>query len=332
MSAAVVQQSQRYAARIARSSGSSFFRSFALLPRPKRRAMTALYAFARQTDDMGDSLSESGDPHDQTGRLLATCRTLEAWRAATARALLSSNPGSLAWLSEAACPGDLIPMATAILPALADAVKRYEIPSQYLLDLIDGVLADQTQKRFHSFEQLEHYCYQVASTVGLACIHIWQFKAPLPLAAAIDCGVAFQLTNILRDVREDAARDRIYLPREFWGRRGLNEAEILTCRSNPQMLATIEDLSKKARARYLKGWEVFDSLHPDGRKMFSMIWRTYRLLLYKIDQNPAMVFESRVRLDFLEKAQLIGSHFFGPVYRRLPSPSTDSRYAVERQP
>ena len=291
--------------------------------------MTALYAFARQTDDMGDALADSANPHDQTGRLLATCRTLEAWRAATARALLSSNPGSLAWLSEAACPGDLIPMATAILPALADAVKRYEIPSQYLLDLIDGVLADQTQKRFHSFEQLEHYCYQVASTVGLACIHIWQFRAPLPLSAAIDCGVAFQLTNILRDIREDAARNRIYLPREFWGKRGLSEAELLACKPDERMLEVMEDLAKKARARYLRGWEVFESLHPDGRKMFSMMWRTYRLLLYKIDSDPAKALEHRVRLDFSQKMRLIGAHFIGPLYRRLPSPLHDSRFFVE---
>lgn len=329
MSVAVLEQSQRHAARIARLSGSNFFRSFALLPRPKRRAMTALYAFARQTDDMGDALADSANARDQSGRLLATCRTLEAWRSATARALLSNNPGSLAWLSEAACPGDLIPMATAILPALADAAKRFEIPSQYLLDLIDGVLADQTQKRFHSFEQLEHYCYQVASTVGLACIHIWQFRAPLPVSAAIDCGVAFQLTNILRDIREDANRDRVYLPREFWGRRGLTESELLACQPSERIVPVMDDLAKKARARFLRGWEVFDSLHPDGRKMFSMMWRTYRLLLYKIDCDPVAALSNRVSLDVSERFKLVSSHFIGPLYRRLPNPLIDHRFMVE---
>jgi 15-cis-phytoene synthase len=307
-------------------SGSSFFRSFALLPREKRRAMTALYAFARQTDDMGDSDTSSINSQDQTGQLLANCRTLEAWRAATARALLAGNPGSLAWLSEAACPGDMIPMATAILPALADAARRYEIPSQYLLDIIDGVLADQTQKRFHSFEQLEHYCYQVASTVGLACIHIWQFQTPLPLSAAIDCGVAFQITNILRDICEDAQRDRLYLPREFWARRGMTETDLFACQPTESMLAVMDDLSAKARARFISGWQVIEALHPDGKRMFSMMWRTYRLLLYRIDSDPAAALQKRVRLTATEKFKLAGSHFIGSLYRKLGDPTCDPRF------
>jgi phytoene synthase len=317
---------------MARLSGSNFFRSFALLPREKRRGMTALYAFARQTDDMGDNVPDSSDPREQSSRLLATCRMLEAWRAATARALLTTNPGSLAWLSEAACPGDLMPMATALLPSLADTARRFEIPSQYFLDLIDGVLTDQTQRRFHSFEQLEHYCYRVASTVGLACVHIWGFRPPMPLSAAVDCGVAFQLTNILRDVREDANMGRVYLPREFWGRRGLTEQEMLACQPSDAMIGVMADLSAKARDRYVRGWQVFDSLDPDGKRMFSMMWRTYRLLLCKIEADPRGALENRVRLAAGEKFRLAGTHFFRPMYRRLGDPTIDPRYGGSTDP
>jgi phytoene synthase len=273
---------------------------------------------------MGDAITIQADSQLHSEQLLANCRTLEAWRGATARALLAGNPGSLEWLSEAACPGDLIPVATSLLPALADTAKRFKIPSRYLLDLIDGVLADQTQTKFHSFEQLEHYCYQVASTVGLSCIHIWQYKKPFPLSAAIDCGVAFQLTNILRDIREDADRGRVYLPREFWSRYGLSEQNLRDCEPTEKIVEVMRDLSGRAKSRYDSGWNVFGSLHPDGQKMFSMIFRTYRLLLSRIDADYDAALENRVRLTFGDRFRLVSNHFIGPLYRRLPKPLNET--------
>jgi phytoene synthase len=319
LSTASLEHSYRYAARLARRSGSNFFRSFRLLPPAKRQAMYALYAFARQTDDMGDAERGPGD-------LLAVCRNLEAWRAITARALLSGANGAPSTLPLHDCPEPLQHVARQLLPALTDAVQRFEIPSQYLLDLVDGVLADQTHTRFQSFEQLEHYCYQVAASVGLACIHIWEYSPPLPQAVAIDCGVAFQLTNILRDVREDAARDRIYLPREFWTAAGVEEAEVLAARPTPGLLRAMAELGQRARSRYRAGWEVYHSLHSDGRPMFSMMWRTYRLLQCALDRDPNYGLSRRVRLSTPEKLRLLGSHCFSPWFRRLGSPQDDPRY------
>ncbi len=137
--------------------------------------------------------------------------------------------------------------ANEILPALRDASRRYKIPSRYLLEIVDGVLADQQKTRFDTYEQVEHYCYLVASAVGLACLHIWEFDDPLPTAAAIDCGLAFQLTNILRDVVEDADRGRIYLPRQHYEQHGLSEDDLLVPRSDDRLRCLLIDEIRRAR-------------------------------------------------------------------------------------
>lgn len=313
---AVIERSYRCAATVARRSGSNFYGCFSLLPRDKRRAVTALYAFARQTDDFGDA----------AGAVAERRRQLEVWRGTTARALLSGRSNGLRCSGDPSVSAAVRSAATDLLPALADSVTRYSIPSQYLVEMIDGVIADQHQTRFDTFEQLEHYCYRVASTVGLACMHIWQYTPPLPYSAAVDCGVAFQLTNILRDLREDAARDRLYLPRQLWRPLGLTEAEMFACEPSPAMLRLINGVAARARVRFFRGWAVYDSLHRDGRRMFSMMWRTYRALLESIEADPAAALRHRVRLGHRDRLRLIGSHVAGPLFRRLAAPTVDPRY------
>lgn len=312
----MIERSHRRAAIVARRSGSNFYGAFALLPREKRRAITALYAFARQTDDFGDA----------GGTASQRRRQLEVWRGATARALLSGNSNGLRWDSDPAVSEAVRSAAIDLLPALADSATRYAIPSQYLVEIIDGVITDQHQTRFDTFEQLEHYCYRVASTVGLACLHVWQYTPPLPYSAAVDCGVAFQLTNILRDLREDAARDRIYLPRQLWSPLGLTDADMLACEPSSAMLRVVADIAARARVRFFRGWAAYDSLHSDGRRMFSMMWRTYRSLLEAIEADPAAALRHRVRLGPGDRLRLIGSHVAGPLFRRLPAPTVDPRY------
>ena len=280
--------------------------------------MYALYAFARVTDDLGDAPHLSG--HRDSHQLLAVCRNLEAWRDATARALLQGSEICSESLRQLELPAEIRGLANRLLPALAHASTTFHIPSQYLLDLVDGVLSDQTQTRFLSFEQLEHYCYQVASSVGLACMYIWGFHGTLPYSAAVDCGVAFQLTNILRDVREDARRNRIYVPKEFWNAGGLGEADFLAAKPTPAVLGALASLSQRAVLRYQRGWEIFDSVHQDGQKMFSMMWRTYRCLHERLDQDPYRGLRSRMTLPLSTKARLLLSHLIDPWYRRLPIP------------
>ncbi|QDT02603.1 All-trans-phytoene synthase [Rubripirellula lacrimiformis] len=314
--------------RIARQSGSNFYRSFWLLPRPKRLAMYAVYAFARITDDLGDC--------DQPTAL----RTLWLkWWRETTEANLDDDSGANRLIlpdglfdpqvaqdaggdarASGKLPIDLHRRATEIMPALRDACWRYQIPTRYLLEIIDGVLADQQKTRFDTYEQLEHYCYLVASAVGLACLHIWEYDGPLPTAVAIDCGLAFQLTNILRDISEDASRGRIYLPRQHYEQHGLTEDDLLKPRPDDRLRCLVEDEIDRAKRLFESGWQVWDSLHPDGRPMFSMMWRTYRRLLDRIASDPGAVVLHRVRLSQGDRWELASRHFVSPLFRRLPVP------------
>lgn len=326
----IVAESYQHVRRISRQSGSNFYRSFWLLPRPKREAMEALYAFARITDDLGDS----NEPPAIRARLL------QWWRGATALNLISeSDSGRVifpeGWLADLQ-PSDqpsfsdkvsanaaLRNQAEQILPALADTARRYEIPSRFLLEIIDGVLADQQKTRFDTYEQVEHYCYLVASAVGLACLHIWEFEQPMPTSSAIDCGLAFQLTNILRDISEDAQRGRIYLPRQHYEQHGLSEDDLLQPRPDDRLECLIADEARRAANLFDSGWEIWDSLHPDGKPMFSMMWRTYRKLLQHIADDPGLVLQRRVRLTRTEKLSLVAQHYVPWKFRRLPVPPAE---------
>ncbi len=319
--------SYRQVRRLTRRSGSNFYRSFWLLPADKRSAMCAIYAFARVTDDLADCDA----PSEQRQLWLA------GWRRATEiglqnRQTLADDPQPFMAVSgddhEGLIADRLLPAwyptAEHVLPAVMDSVTRYQIPDRYLLEIIDGAIADQKKTRFASFEQLEHYCYLVASAVGLACLHIWGFRPPLPVQAAIDCGIAFQLTNILRDISEDARRGRIYLPQQHWDRHGLCEDDLLHPRPDDRLKCLIRDEARRASQLFDSGWAVWDSLHEDGRPMFSMMWRTYRRLLSHIEADPCSVFTRRVRLSQPEKWRLISQHFLPPWFSRLPVPPLES--------
>lgn len=312
-------ESYRSVRRIARRSGSSFYRSFWLLPRHKRDSMCALYAFARITDDIGDC--------DEPAALRK--RWLDWWRQTTALNLISDVSNDQVALCPSLAedtsdwPIDLHRRAIEILPALKDTSHRFEIPSRYLLEIIDGVLADQQKTRFDTYEQLEHYCYLVASAVGLACLHIWEFREPLPTASAIDCGLAFQLTNILRDISEDASRGRIYLPRQHYAQHGLTEDDLLVPREDDRLGCLIDEEVERAKKLYASGWQVWDSLSDDGRPMFSMMWRTYRKLLDRIAENPRAVASRRVRLTGGQRFGLVSQHFLPPLFKRLPVPPAE---------
>jgi phytoene synthase len=207
-----------------------------------------------------------------------------------------------------------------IFPALQDAAIQFQIPPGYLLDIVDGVLTRQHKTRFETYEQLEHYSAIAVSSVALACIHIWGFKQPLPTAAALDCGMAFQLTNILRDVSADARRGRIYLPRQHYQQHGLSEDDLLKPRGDDRLVCLIQAEAELAKQLFASGWQVWDSIDEDGRPMFSMMWRSYRRLLERIIENPKAVTERRVRLRRREKIRLRAQHFIGPWFRQLPVP------------
>ncbi len=187
-----LDESYAFCRAVARRRARNFYYSFVLLSREQRNAMCAVYAFMRYCDDLSDEPGAGREP-------------LDRWKAALTDALAGKFDAYPAW------------------PAFHDTVARYAIPPRYFYEMIEGVSSDLVPRSIATFDELYRYCYQVASVVGLSIIHIFGFESPAALPLAEKCGVAFQLTNILRDIREDAGRGRCYLPAEdltaFWSDR-----------------------------------------------------------------------------------------------------------------
>lgn len=265
-------RSYRYCEDVARREAGNFYPAFLLLPAPKRRAMCALYTFMRIADDLSDEQMPVADKR----------RLLGDWRGGLRRALA----------------GDFTHPAHA---ALRDAALRYRIPPRYLEAVIDGVEMDLEPTVYRTFGELRNYCWHVASVVGLACIHIWGFHGGDAERFAEDAGIAFQLTNILRDLGEDAGRGRVYLPAEDLARFGYDEDRLRagTCDAAFQALMRFE--IARARDYYQSGWRLLARLSPPGRAVFAMMARTYRGLLAEIERRGYDVFRSRARVPTWKK-------------------------------
>src|SRR5258706_11230835 len=192
---ATLAESYSFCRSVARTRAKNFYYAFVLLPREQRNAMCAIYAFMRYCDDLSDEPGASLEP-------------LDRWRCALVDALSGKFDAYPAW------------------PAFRDTVVLYRIPHEYFFQVIEGVKSDLEPRCLATFDELYGYCYQVASVVGLSIIHVFGFDPPAALPLAEKCGIAFQLTNILRDIGEDAARGRIYLPAEDLDRFGVSAADM----------------------------------------------------------------------------------------------------------
>jgi phytoene synthase len=262
--------------RLARREAGNFYHAFHVLPRPQRRAMCALYAFMRVTDDLAD---EPGEP-------AAKRRALKQWRSDL----------------HAALAGDY---RHRLHPALHDTVMRFGVPVAHLEEVINGVEMDLEPVRFADFAALYRYCYRVASAVGLACIHIWGFRGEQARVHAEQAGIALQLTNILRDLPEDLARGRVYLPVEDLERFGCDP---LRLRRGPDDCAFRELMRfeiERARGYYDAAGGLKPLLSPAGRAVFQVMLRTYRGLLDEIERRGYDVFRGRVRLSRWRKLSLV---------------------------
>jgi phytoene synthase len=263
-----LSQSYRYCESLARRQAGNFYHAFRLLPRNERRAISALYAFMRITDDVTDDPGVAADKR----------AALEIWR----------QQLDLALRGEHTHP---------VHPAIHDTVRSYRIPRAYLDDVLDGVGMDLEPVRFATFAELYRYCYRVASAVGLACIHIWGFSDERAKVHAESAGIAFQLTNILRDLGEDGARDRIYLPGEDLERFGYGEDRLRRGERGPQFRALMEFQASRARGYFDAAVPLANLLRPAGRAVFQVMTRTYRGLLDAIVARDYDVFSSRVSLS-----------------------------------
>jgi phytoene synthase len=253
--------------RLARRAAGNFYHAFRILPPDQRRAMCALYAFLRIADDLGD-----GDALPEIKRA-----GLDSWRQSLHACLEGEYQHPL-------------------FPALHDTIDRYEVPSRHLEEVLDGVRMDLEVASYDTFAQLRRYCYHVASAVGLACLPVWGKVGAAGRPAAESAGIALQLTNILRDVGEDAARGRVYLPREDLERFGC-PVENLTrgvCDEPFRRLMRFE--AERARDYYEAALPLAHYLEPPGRAVFLVIVRTYRKLLDAIVDRDFDVFAERVRV------------------------------------
>ncbi len=269
-----VRAAYAYCAAVTHRSGSSFGMAFRLLSPERRAALYAVYAFCRFVDDVADDAT-ARDP----GALLAQ------WRAE---------------LDGVYAGAPVHPIGV----ALADAVRRFRLDRRHFADLIEGVESDLVRRRYETVEELAEYCYRVASTVGLLCVEIFGYARPSARDYARDLGMAFQLTNILRDVREDAERGRIYLPLEDLRRFDVSEEELLAGRWSPRVGALLAFECGRARAHYLRAQ---GALAPEDRAALApaeAMRRIYARLLDHIEQRQFDVFGPRITLAAHEKVAL----------------------------
>jgi 15-cis-phytoene synthase len=271
-----VNADQAYAEtdRITRETARNFAWGIRVLPGPKRRAIAALYAFARRIDDLADQ--------DEPARA-----ELESWRVSV-EALPASQDGD------------------AILVALADAMSRYAIPREALVELVDGALMDCDQNRYASWDELREYCRRVAGAVGVACAAVYEpssWEAARPRAQTL--GLALQQINIMRDVAEDWALGRVYLPQDELSRFGVSEEEIAAGRIGPEWRRLMEHQSVRAEALMRKGLELLPLLDRRSALCVRTFAGIYRGLLDQMRARGYDVFTEPPHLSTVEKMRAV---------------------------
>jgi squalene synthase HpnC len=285
---------------IARTAHSSFYPAFFLLPKSKRDGIVALYAFMRLIDDVSD---EGAD-------LAAKQRGLAKWRAALDEAITGQSQ-MFDGNTVRTLPSEAVYGEAEVLPALVDTIQRYKMPTRYLHDLISGAEMDLTVRNYPSFERLREYCYRVAGTVGLTCTHIFGFRDPRALELAEKLGLAFQLTNIIRDVHEDYALGRVYLPEEDLTHFGVPKEDLGRGEATLGVHELLRFEADRAWKYYEEGAQLLGLIEEDSRGTLWLLVHTYSALLARIESVEFAVFDARVRLSKAEKVKLIAKARFG---------------------
>jgi phytoene synthase len=199
----------------------------------------------------------------------------------------------------------------AILPALADTLERYKIPTRYLHDLISGAEMDLTVHTYPTFERLKEYCYRVAGTVGLTCTHVFGFHDSRAIDLAEKLGLAFQLTNIIRDVHEDYAAGRVYLPEEDLAKYNVNHSDFGRSEATLGVRELLRFEADRAWQCYEQGAALINLIDEDSRGALWLLVHTYSALLARIESADFAVFGERMRLSKPEKMLFIAKARFG---------------------
>jgi len=278
---------------ITRSAAKNFYYAFLVLPRRKREALCAVYAFMRRCDDITD---------DPKLSLPERRQKLDAWL----DALHHAQQGQ--------------PTDDAILLALTDAQRRFAIPAGLLDELAHGTAMDIEESaaaenapgltvQYNTFEDLRLYCYRVASVVGLVCIHVFGYRDPAAEPLAENCGLAFQLTNIIRDVKEDASMGRVYFPQEDLAQFGLTAQDFLGTPAPARFRLLLEREAARAREFYASGDELISYISEDSQPALWVLVNIYRSLLEKIAARQYDVFTAKISLSTWEKLRILGKGF-----------------------
>lgn len=278
--------------RIAKENARNFYYAFRTLPYAKRRAIYAVYAFCRMCDDIADgdlSLSEKR-------RNLALVRQ---------RLYADGNAAD----------------APPIFRALHHATAAYGIPIEYYEEIVKGVETDLVKNRFADFDELYEYCYKVAAVVGLVCVEVFGYDDPAAREYAVDMGIAMQLTNILRDLKEDAERDRIYLPQDDMRRFNYTEAELTRGAITDGFRALMAHQTARARCYFERSEPLFGLISTDARACPKVMHATYRGILDRIERTGYDVFQARISLSAPEKVLLMGRLWAASLVLMLTSPT-----------
>jgi len=284
---------------IARKTAKNFYYAFLVLPRPKRQSLCAVYSFMRHCDDLSDD--PSLQPRERRARL-------EAWL-------------DRFHLAQAGAPTD-----DPVLLALTDTQRRFQIPMEFLDQLAFGTLMDVPESdeydrqasqqpaadltvQYRSFKDLYLYCYQVASVVGLVCIKIFGYKDSEAERLAERCGIAFQLTNIIRDVKEDASLGRVYIPLEDLQKHELSPTDLLKNPDPNRLRPLLAMEADRARDFYKSGHELIPHVSEDSQPALWVLVTIYEKLLEKITRKQFDVYGSRIRLTTFEKLKVLGKGF-----------------------
>jgi squalene synthase HpnC len=297
---AEISASYDHCHQIARRAHSNFYPAFFLLPKQKRDGIVALYAFMRLIDDVSD---EGAD-------VAAKQRGLARWRAALDEAVTGQSQAFDGNAARSLKGGDFYGERE-VLPALVDTMERFRMPARYLHDLISGAEMDLTIQEYPTFERLKEYCYRVAGTVGLTCTHIFGCSDPKALDLAEKLGLAFQLTNIIRDVREDFSKGRVYLPEEDLVRYGVAEQDLGRGEATLGVRELLRFEADRAWKLYEEGAQLLGLIAEDSRGTLWLLVHTYSALLARIESVDFGVFGERVRLSKPEKMMLMAKARFG---------------------
>ena len=267
---------------ITRREAKNFYYAFLTLPADKRRAIYAAYAFCRHCDDSVDEEISSN----------AKLKAL---------AELQTNLNRT-YSGEASSP---------VYVALADVARNYDIPQDYFQEIILGVKSDLVKNRFQDFEELKGYCYRVASVVGLVCLQIFGYEDDDAKGYAVDLGLAMQLTNIIRDIREDLDMGRIYLPQDELAQFGYSEDDLQNGVRNEAFLKLMQFQSQRARDYFERGFKLLPYLSRRSRACPAVLGALYSKVLDRIESSNYDILESRVALSKTEKLAITAKAWLG---------------------